>query len=728
MDLPSNAPIQVRDSFDLAELLAYLRRDTRERTVVLLSVAPGERSPYVSAARLAAEAAGRADIVTIPNDELTWAFSARLKDPKAGVFRGACRVYPPGPQWEDNPPATPARMARDAAEIKALPGLLTEDLRRALARPAPPRSTAPGRSAAGQGVKPGHARAHTGVPARPGTAARSGEPRPASTPTPTPRPASTAPVAPAEIVTQADAAALASHLRSPGRNLPAAVVSRATGAVAAYVDVADLRQDLSGLADVFEICTPEASWAFSHAVPDMCQVYGGAGRVYPVGRGWEADPYESPLRFAHGMPDREQVTRQLIADAMGMATRGSHTAQARPAAASLVTGEVSGVIAGRALVKLAKQFGQFPGTLWPELVEPGLPAERLFAKGMRVEGSFDPATRRIDVRDMRRPADEALGRYQPGDTILARVATVTMDACTVEVFPGFERTIAASEVTDDDVDLRWMMSVGEVLPVWFGGHQDGDWLLSIREAGDVTDAVRAPSLLAGGPPWLVPDDPEEARPQPARRAKAGPLGPSPDGAVRLSPLEPTRGILDGLRKENEQLAALLQEARAKADDLDAQLTRARTLRREAVRRRATDSEDANLFPEEADQLDFEIRLAWARMTQPSEKADLPLKKWTYGDQFFDTLHSVQGVARSKIVRVIVHILTGRDAELASRELHQLRTGTGGDDAPVTRAGGETCWRVSLQTKTPAARRLHYWMRTDGSIELSSIRVHDDFRP
>jgi len=79
-----------------------------------------------------------------------------------------------------------------------------------------------------------------------------------------------------------------------------------------------------------------------------------------------------------------------------------------------------------------------------------------------------------------------------------------------------------------------------------------------------------------------------------------------------------------------------------------------------------------------------------------------------------------------VVEVIVHVLTGRDADLASRELHQLRSGPGGDDPPRTRAGGETCWRVSLQVKTPQARRLHYWQCQDGSIELSSIRRHDDF--
>ena len=116
------------------------------------------------------------------------------------------------------------------------------------------------------------------------------------------------------------------------------------------------------------------------------------------------------------------------------------------------------------------------------------------------------------------------------------------------------------------------------------------------------------------------------------------------------------------------------------------------------------------------------------MTGPTEKKDLSLKRWTYNPQFIQTMQEVQGVSKAKIVEVIVHVLTGRDSELASRELHLLKTGKGGDDPPVVRDRGEYCWRVSLQTNTASARRLHYWACADGSIELSSIRLHDDFRP
>jgi hypothetical protein len=66
--------------------------------------------------------------------------------------------------------------------------------------------------------------------------------------------------------------------------------------------------------------------------------------------------------------------------------------------------------------------------------------------------------------------------------------------------------------------------------------------------------------------------------------------------------------------------------------------------------------------------------------------------------------------------------------MPSREVHQLRSGLGGDDPPRTREDGATCWRANLQTNTPAARRIHYWTLATGRVELSRVVTHDDFEP
>ena len=405
-----------------------------------------------------------------------------------------------------------------------------------------------------------------------------------------------------------------------------------------------------------------------------------------------------------------------------MTSVGQLTLPAGAAEAKTVVGEVEGIVGDRAVVRLS---GQFPGVVWPELVEPGLQAERLFTKRMRIEGVLDPVSRRIDVRGMRQLPAGAVAGYQADSTILVRVASVSAEACTVELFPGLQIGVAADLVVDDSSDLRELMVVGDVLPAWFGGMDEstGEWLLSLQDAADPSEAVPAASVLVGGPPWLVPTHPEPAEPI---------QGDAEPAREELVAAEPSAAFIEALQRDKDQMVTELKVARIRNEVLQAQLDTVRPKLRDLMRRRSRGvgpgPDDTRLFDNETDQLDFEIRLAWARMTQPGEKNELPLRRWSYGEHFFESLRAVDGIAREKIVEVIVHVLTGRDAELASRERHPLRSGKGGDDPVVVRDRQERCWRVSLQSKTPSARRLHYWTCADGSIELSSIRLHDDFRP
>ena len=691
MEYPLEAPARALDRLDVVQLVSYLRSAARTRPVVILTVARGSHAPHVDPAVLEREFGRQVDIVTLPTEAATHALSETLTDREASVYGGACRVYPPGELWETEPRRNPLRMARTAEERGALPERLRRDINAAL-RPVPPQPSTPG--AAGR------------------TAVRPAAPS-----------APRAPVRPPsgegfEVSTAARADELAAYLLSAARDRPVLVVTRAAGTHRPYVDVDVLRSDLAGLADVFEISTAAASWAFSEAVPDRCQVYGGASRVYPVGRDWIEDPYSSPLRFAFGPADGPDVARALTSDAMTMAAR--HGASL-PGAAELprpVTGEISGIVAGRALVQL--DDGQV-GVIWPELVVPGPIAERVFHKGMRIEGVLDPDSRRIDVSGMRRDPEEALAAYQPGDTVLTRITAVRRDGCTVELFPGVTQDISADNLVRDDTDVRQLMVEGEVLRLWFADRYDGEWVLSLLEAAPEDEVVPAPALLRGGPPWLV--------------LPALTTPPAPLLAEQVSsPEEPdvtdedALSLVQELRRETAQLSRTIRERDERIAALEERLAKGRARLRDAARRVNSRWGLARLFESDEDQLDFEVRTAWALMTTPSEKQTRPLRPWTYGPAFFDTLARVQGIKRDKIIEVIVHVLTGRDAELASRELHQLRTGAGGDDAPVSRRGGETCWRVSLQVGTPSARRLHYWQRNDGSIELSSIRLHDDFRP
>lgn len=701
VDFPADGPVTLRDRLDVAQLVSYLRRDTRDRPVALVSIGAGAAVPAVSVSELVKAAKGEADIVVIPTDDLTFALSDAVGN-EASVYRGACRVYPPGASWEEDPFSVPLRMARTKQEVDDLPGLLMADLRAALLTGSTP--------------------APAGSPPAPRPPAGGTRPKPV---------AAGGQSVPLTVSTEIDAARLAAYLTSEQRNRPVVVLSWATTAATAYADVDQLRSDLAGLATVCEITTLTASWTFSRAVPDRCQVYGGAGRVYPLGTAWLDDPYLSPLRFAYSLADRAAVTRALTADALGMAAP-AESVTATPAGPTSVRGIVMGVVGDRGVVRLERGG---TAVVWPELVEPNLPADRVFAKDMEVSGSFDTESRRIDVRHLRHKPDTAVAPYRSGDTILVRVATIAAGSCGVELFPGLIATVAAEDVIDgDQTDLHSLMTVGETLPALLverGGNVD-EWLLSLSEADDASDAVPAPAVLAGGPPWLVAADPNLAvTPESAAVDLPAPAAePVPD----LDQAE----VLEGLRRENAQLTLRVIELETKLDRAQRDLVTARTDRREGARHRSRTQRELDaaeravregrFFDDDKDQLDFELRTTWVYQTMPAEKVDRPLKSYRYGPNFLATLNDMDGISRDKIVEVMVHVLTGRDADLASRQLHQLRTGTGGDDPAVTRAGGEVCWRVALQSNTPSARRLHYWMCNDGSIEFSSIRLHDDYRP
>lgn len=709
MEFPSSTPIRARDELDVSQLVNYLRMESRERAVAVLTTAPGEANPHVAPEKVVDAGKGQVDVVIMAGDHLTMAMSRQLASREAGVYRGACRVYPPGTAWERYPRSTRLHLARTPEEIAELEQRLLEDVRRQVERPA---NDSPAAVERAETVKP----------------------RPRATPPPTPAEvvgARRADTIPPEIATPADTGALGRYLHASEREVPVVVVTRSAGVPYAFADVARLREDLAGLADVHEITTTAASWAFSEEVPPGCQAYGGAGRVYPPGTDWERDVNLSPLRFAYGMGDRDEITRALIADAMQVvASTGGLVVDPGSESMDEVSGVVEGVIADRAMVRIGSGYA----VAWPELVEPGLTAEHLFAKGMSLQGRLDQESGRLDVTTPRRANADVLADYESDATILVRVSRVEAESCTVELFPGVTADIGADDVADADVDLRGLLTVGEIVPalVVQRGTDMHEWLLSIREAAPESD-LPAPSILLGGPSWLAPAIPAAPVDDDATLVDDGTADEvAIEDEVEASAPSDESPVEQELRRENRQLVGRIRRLEARNTQLEAQRDRTRKELRDAHRRRARDgsapADDSALFEDVADQLDFEIRLAWARMTLPSEKKELALTRWRYGDHFFETLASTTGVSREKVVEVIVHVLTGRDAALTSRELHMLRSGKGGDDPVVTRSNGDTCWRVSLQSNTPSARRLHYWRCTDGFIELSSVRLHDDFRP
>ena len=122
----------------------------------------------------------------------------------------------------------------------------------------------------------------------------------------------------------------------------------------------------------------------------------------------------------------------------------------------------------------------------------------------------------------------------------------------------------------------------------------------------------------------------------------------------------------------------------------------------------------------------EILLAWVERMSRSDKLQFPLPvEFGLGPRFAESVASLDDGLFDKALKCAVDVLTGRAKNLASRELHRLRVGDSGGDAPRVRSeDGAVAWRAAVEINAPSARRLHYWAVGE-LIELSQVAIHDD---
>lgn len=549
----------------------------------------------------------------------------------------------------------------------------------------------------------------------------------------------------------------AQHLLEPGRTKPTLLVTRRAGSTTPEVDVDQILTEVAGLVDVAEMGTGAASWAFADALAHFpgTECYGGAARVYPTGLDWTTNLNRSPLRFTWSPSDAAASTEALIRDALAATHASGH--ETAPEASRKAEGKVQGIVSGRILVALA---GGGNATIWPELTTPNVEADQLAVAGMKVAGLLDRNTGRLDVTGSLVPPDRALTEYRAGSLVLGRVVAVERELAVLELFPEVQVALPPEAIIAGRfiIDVRQWLSVGEtvVARIIQQGQGTDDWEASLLDIDPDQAPLAAPALLPGGPPWL--DQPaeeveevDEALDGSQEHVSAAPLPTPPEVATVLPEAEATRlaGELRAMTVERDgltaQLGRLKQESTRLHDQLKTLRTRARALEAQAARAtkrqeaaeaklaaiadaRADRELDQVAFQIPEEQFRYEVHLEWARRIPAAEKAQLPEGQYLLGPDFLTTLDALDERDRTKAVEVVVDIITGRVHDLAGRQTHQLRAGSGGDDAYVTRDDGATCWRVSLQHKTPQARRLHFWMLADGTYELSSVRRHDDMTP
>ena len=338
------------------------------------------------------------------------------------------------------------------------------------------------------------------------------------------------------VTNTSEAEALAALLNGDSRTKPTVVVTVASGHTEPYADVERIAAEIGDLADLYLVTTGGHTWAFSNKMTPGTQVYGGAGRVYPVGLAWNIDLLQAPLRFAWSKSEGRKLTGQLIDDALDMAAAAGLFDSARTASTrERRAGTVRSIMSERALVDLV---GGDMASIPPQLAQAGVPIERVLAPGMHVDGVLEKKSRWLDIRESRPTAEEALKTYAAGDVVPAEVRSVLAGSADLRLHPDVTVELFRSDVTGDpDDDLSALLTPGEVVlaRVVATGPK---WRLSLREVREHDTAREALALYAGGPPWLDPDAPppavvEHVDPEPAP-AEVAPVAEPVEPAVETA--------------------------------------------------------------------------------------------------------------------------------------------------------------------------------------------------
>jgi hypothetical protein len=574
---------------------------------------------------------------------------------------------------------------------------------------------------------------------------------------------------------------IAAILFSTDRSRPVVVVS--AWGEGTSVDAVRLAERLGDDAEVISVMSGPATWELKELLPPELGVFGDAVRVYPADLAWTLHPPHCPLYVVQRPEDAGQIIAAVKEDVAAFGGAAPlPVADVPPARPSPRTGTVKGFIARstRALVVFPDGGS---GTIREESLGYGVPLSWLLRPGQEIAGEYDSASLEFRLRPCTAPLSVRT-LYPSGGLALALVNSVAADSTRVTLFPGAVFTMQLADISSNELDAADdLLTAGEVVTVRVR-YRLGAVHLSMIDVDDDEPHVAAPALVEGGTPWLEPDrhlaaaldvDGGIAVPPalPSFSAGAGADGsgransqPEAGTGLQRSALTQTQLALDAARARisvlEEHLAAAgsadslanrlqsrlaaaedqLQEvhaelhaAKARArryrDELTARSQQAAELRRKLRNARATTpgSRLRKVFSDPEEQLRHELFLAWTERVPRESKDNHPLAEYRLGPEFLESLRGHPEEKQAKALRAIVDLLAGPPERLAPRGPHVLRQELSGGSPAVTRNDGtDTCWRLSVEHTAPAARRLHYWKCSDGTIELSRVVLHDDYKP
>ncbi|WP_159802741.1 hypothetical protein [Arthrobacter zhaoguopingii] len=462
------------------------------------------------------------------------------------------------------------------------------------------------------------------------------------------------------------------------------------------------------------------------------------------------------------------------------------TQPVEPNSAVTRSGTVLNFLAGASRAIVEFDNGE-RATIRNESLLPDVPLDWLFAKGHRVTGRYDPATG--ELRCMLLVGSLSVpSHYPPECTTLALVESISLTDGHLSLFPGATFPLGLSDITSNELDtLDDLLTVGEVVAVRVS-YAAGAVRLSMLDVDDTDPMTKPPVLVEGGTPWLeygrnlplhesrprdlevqLSEDWSPAQGTAFKAPGTDPESPSAgigDRAANRKALQDTLRALDSARSEIAQLKHRLHTAeiiktplsnqsvrvakeRLSSTELESKLhaaerkieaqqqsliaasERLADLRKKlrGARTESGATHHAPVFADEEEQVRHEIYLTWASRISPADKGAHPLREYALGPHFTRSMKSLSEDKKRKALRAVVDLVAGSVDALAAHSPHVLRDNPAGGAPAVTRNNGsEVCWRLAIEQNSEAARRLHYWKRADGLVELSRVVVHDDYKP
>lgn len=568
---------------------------------------------------------------------------------------------------------------------------------------------------------------------------------------------------------------LALHLMQP-RRLHSIVVTRGMRTEVPEIDAQAIFDEVKDWAEVIEVPSGRLTYELRDNLPIGWEVFGTAGRVYPIGLGSRGIQPGRP----HVVRAGESITRignELIDEVLFLPdprtlvvstspTPGPGHRAADPvrtvgssglvsmgtgSIALLVTGVVTGFRDNGFTAAIALESGG-SAEIRSEDIYPHAPLTWMVETGSRLAGVYEPGAGRLSIREsVLHP--RLLQHYAWDQVVPCLVLEAGSESAVLVPMPGENITVRRADVSSNELDdVDSLLAPGQVVAARLV-NAAGVRKLVLVDVDDDEPVAVAPLLVRGGTPWLVMDRdyvPELGESQTGGATVGLPVIPAPEKqreALRqaLLQIDALKSELKVLRQQEASSAvtalglALEQLGRHRAEatkfrtllrDKSEALNENHRIARKKARTRigAAPSDARDKFTDEDAALRHELYLEWVQRVPANEKAAYPWNPgFTIGPKFAASFYAHGAALRAKTLKALVQLLIGRADRMAAREVHPKRTGPGGDDPQVVReSDGATCWRMSVEIGVAAARRVHYWKLPDGRIELHELVVHDTF--